>query len=127
MRRTPADLARQLFRKAENDLAAAGIGLQHGAPLDTVCFHIQQGAEKLLKAGLAAKDVGYPFTHELRELLELASPLYPFLEAFRSTLPEYTEFAVSFRYDELPWVTEEEAERALQVVTDLRDRLREAL
>jgi len=26
------------------------IGLEHDAPLDTVCFHIQQTAEKLLKA-----------------------------------------------------------------------------
>ena len=41
MRSRPADLARRLFRKAENDLLAAEIGLAHGAPLDTVCFHVQ--------------------------------------------------------------------------------------
>jgi len=63
----PADLAALLFRKANNDLAAARIGLDHDAPLDTVCFHVQQAAEKLLKAALAGKDLDYPFTHELRE------------------------------------------------------------
>jgi len=56
----PSDLAAQLLRKACNDLAAARIGLEHGAPLDTVCFHVQQAAEKMLKAALAAKDVDYP-------------------------------------------------------------------
>jgi HEPN domain-containing protein len=64
MRNSGQDLARQLLRKADNDLTGAGIGLENGAPLDTVCFHIQQAAEKLLKAALAARDIEYPFTHE---------------------------------------------------------------
>jgi HEPN domain-containing protein len=61
----PADLAARLARKASNDLAAARIGLDHGAPLDTVSFHLQQAAEKLLKAALAAKDLDYPFNSRL--------------------------------------------------------------
>jgi hypothetical protein len=84
----PADLAAQLLRKASNDLTAAGIGLDHDAPLDTTCFHVQQAAEKLLKAALAAKDLDYPFTHELRELIELALPHYPVLEGFAATVPD---------------------------------------
>ena len=63
MRSSSADLARQLLRKADNDLEAGRIGLAHGAPLDTICFHIQQAAEKLLKAALAAQGVEYPFTY----------------------------------------------------------------
>jgi len=110
MKSSPADLARQLWRKAGNDLSAAAIGLEHGAPVDTVCFHIQQAAEKLLKACLAAKDVEYPFSHELRELLERAIPHYPSLDEFRATLPAYTEFAVRLRYDDLHWITEGEAQ-----------------
>ncbi|MCX6638823.1 MAG: HEPN domain-containing protein [Acidobacteria bacterium] len=34
-------------------------------PLDTVCFHVQQAAEKLLKACLAVKDAEHPFTQKL--------------------------------------------------------------
>jgi HEPN domain-containing protein len=119
----PSDLAAQLLRKASNDLAAAKIGLEHGAPLDTVCFHVQQAAEKMLKAALAAKDVDYPFTHELRELLELAAAHYPALEDFSATIPEYTEFAVRMRYDDLPWVTREEAEAALAEVQRLKQAM----
>jgi len=119
----PADLAAQLARKASNDLAAARIGLEHGAPLDTVCFHVQQAAEKLLKAALAARDLDYPFTHELRELLELAIPHYPWLEEFAGTIPEYTEFGVRLRYDDLPGVTREETQKALAEVEKLREKL----
>ena len=124
MRNSSAQHARQLYLKAENDLAAAKIGLQHGAPLDTVCFHIQQTAEKLLKAVLSWKGVEYPFTHDLRDLLELALQHFAELERFRDTLPEYTEFAVKLRYDELPSLSMEEAQTAFGVVTDLRDWVR---
>jgi HEPN domain-containing protein len=124
MKNSSAQHARQLYLKAENDLAAAKIGLQHGAPLDTVCFHIQQTAEKLRKAVLSWKGVEYPFTHDLRDLLELALKHFAELERFRDTLPEYTEFAVKLRYDELPSLSKEEAETAFGVVSDLRDWVR---
>jgi HEPN domain-containing protein len=85
-----------------------------------VCFHIQQGAEKLLKAALTARNLEYPFTHDLRELLDLARKHYPEFEPFRDTLPEYTEFAVVLRYDDIPWIDEDEARTALGEVTKLR-------
>src|SRR5712692_4043914 len=47
------DHARGLVMKAEHDLKIVRIGLSHDdAPLDTLCFHLQQAAEKLLKAAL---------------------------------------------------------------------------
>ena len=120
--KSPVDLAAQLVRKSRNDLAAARIGLAHGAPVDTVCFHVQQAAEKLLKAALAAQRLDYPYTHELRELMELALPHYPALAELADDIAEYTEFAVRLRYDDLPWVTREEAATALAQVEKL-DRL----
>ena len=65
------ELSRELMEKAENDIAAALIGFQHGAPRDTVCFHLQQAVEKMLKAVLSFVDVRYPLTHDIDELLEL--------------------------------------------------------
>ena len=73
------------------------------------------------------KDAEHPFTHELRQLLELAIPDFPFPQEFRSTLPEYTEFAVRFRYDELPWITGEDARAAFAVVARLREEAGAAL
>ena len=54
------DLALDLAEKADHDLRMAESGLAHGAPLDTVAFHVQQTAEKILKALLASRDIEYP-------------------------------------------------------------------
>lgn len=66
---------------------------------DLIGFHAQQAAEKMLKAILAARQVDYPKTHNLRVLVELL-----FAEGIR--LPEklaeidrLTQFGTTFRYD----------------------------
>jgi hypothetical protein len=76
-----------------------------------------------LLARKAAKNLDYPFTHELHELMELAVPHYPGLAVFAASVAEYTEFAVGLRYDDLPWVTKEEAEKALREVETMREKL----
>ncbi len=78
------DHARGLVTKADHDLKIARIGLEHeDAPLDTICFHLQQVVEKLLKAALTSKDIEYPMTHDLVRLADLASKQFPELAAFR--------------------------------------------
>ncbi|MBW1960508.1 MAG: HEPN domain-containing protein [Deltaproteobacteria bacterium] len=39
----------------------------------TVCFHAQQCAEKYLKAFLTFKNIDFPKTHDIGELLALVS------------------------------------------------------
>jgi len=56
------DHAKVLLEKAGNDLKLAEIGLDHGAPTDTIAFHLQQAAEKTLKALLASRSIVYPKT-----------------------------------------------------------------
>jgi HEPN domain-containing protein len=73
----PLDLARSLAVKADHDLRIAEIGIDNEAPLDTVAFHLQQCAEKLIKALLNWKQVQYPKTHALGALLDLAVPSKP--------------------------------------------------
>ena len=50
MSKSNLEAARALLLKADSDWKTATIGLEHGAPLDAVCFHLQQTAERLLKA-----------------------------------------------------------------------------
>lgn len=69
------DHARELLRKACNDLIAARAILATGEALDTVCFHAQQAVEKSLKAVLALHDTSYPRRHDLAELMELVKPV----------------------------------------------------
>jgi len=38
---------------------------------EQACFHAQQAAEKAIKAVLLSRQVGFPLTHDIEELLEL--------------------------------------------------------
>jgi HEPN domain-containing protein len=96
----PLDLSYGLMIKAAHDLQAAEIGVANEAPLDTVAFHLQQCAEKLIKAFLNWKQVQYPKTHALGALLDLATPHETALEPFRERLLDMSSYAVEMRYDD---------------------------
>ena len=57
--------------RAEHDLITARATLKTDPRVtDTVCFHAQQGAEKMLKAFLAHIDIHVEKTHDLVKLLK---------------------------------------------------------
>lgn len=93
--------AQLLLRKAREDADAA---VKLAADVDTadaiVGFHAQQAVEKALKAVLAASGDDFPWTHDLRFLIErlndLETPLPPSLHEVRVLSP----WAVEFRYGE---------------------------
>jgi len=121
------DLARELVQKAANDLAAAMIGVSHGAPMDTVCFHVQQAAEKLLKALLSAIDIPYPRTHDLDQLFDLALPQYPDLAPFVERFETFGPYAVALRYSNDFQPSDEEVARGLEAVKDFESLVRDLL
>jgi HEPN domain-containing protein len=93
------ELAKQWLAKAKNDLLNADNNLRsEHIPHDTVCFHCQQAAEKLLKAYLLVKETQPPFTHDLLMLLETILALDPDAEALREPLALLMPFAVEIRY-----------------------------
>ncbi len=112
--------ARGLLIKADHDLKIAEIGLEAGGPLDAVCFHLQQMAEKLIKAALISRGVAYPFTHDLQELLKLGQGAFPVFLEFSDALAAFTPYAVRMRYDEALYPDESEARTALAAVRKLR-------
>lgn len=115
------DLARGLAAKAEHDINMAQIGFDQGAPLDTVCFHCQQAVEKLLKATLASKSLEYPYTHDVRILLDMAVSQFPELAEFREGLLGFSSYAVEMRYDNAINPGREETAEALRTAGRLRD------
>src|SRR5208337_1333232 len=106
-----AELCRGLLRKAKSDRIAMEASLAAQA-LDAACFHAQQITEKCLKAFLAYCRVGFPYTHNLSKLIEMAVGVDA---AFRSLLPTVaplTPYAVELRYDDSFWPTRQVAEEA---------------
>ena len=61
-------------------------------------FHVQQAAEKLLKAWIALLGETYPLTHDLELLFNLLQKRGVDASDFAG-LNEYTPYAVQFRYE----------------------------
>jgi len=114
------DHAKVLLEKAGNDLKLAEIGLDHGAPTDTIAFHLQQAAEKTLKALLASRSIVYPKTHDLDALFDLLPPESPLLLSFREKLIGWTSYAVDMGYDITGYPEKEEMVEALKTAKELR-------
>ncbi|OGP84972.1 MAG: hypothetical protein A2Z08_07915 [Deltaproteobacteria bacterium RBG_16_54_11] len=93
------EIARQWLAKARNDLLNADNNLaSKEIPCDTVCFHCQQAAEKLLKAYLIGNGLVPPLTHDLLLVLEQILPLNKEAEKLRDPLAILMPYAVEIRY-----------------------------
>lgn len=90
-----------LLRKAREDASAVEKLASDGEMADSVVgFHAQQAAEKAMKAVLVSRGDEFPWTHDLRHLMDR-------LEAIARPLPEslcdvrmLAPWAVEFRYGE---------------------------
>ena len=93
-----AKCARMLLSAAERDIEALRI-MRHSdeIPAEIFGFHVQQGAEKLLKAWIALLGDSYPLTHSIETLLALLTDRGAATEPFND-LAAYTPYAVEFRY-----------------------------
>jgi HEPN domain-containing protein len=88
---TPADVTRRWLRFAHEDLKLAEAAATTGdyAP-HIACFHAQQCAEKALKAILVFLQIGFPYRHDLDEIVRLIPP----------------SWHVSSAYPDLSWLTQ---------------------
>ncbi len=117
------EYARRWFDKARNDLLDADNNLAaERVPYDTVCFHCQQAAEKLLKGFLVAHGCEYPITHNLFVILDKVIEHDRLAESLREALAILNPYAVEVRYpgDELTLTLDNttEARKAAQEVLD---------
>ena len=101
---------------AHSDLALAS-AIIPGVMLENLCFHVQQAAEKSLKAVLIFRQIAFPKTHSITLLIELL----PADIERTSTLLEavaLTEYATVVRYPgEIEPITEEEYQHLLALST----------
>ena len=93
------DFVQSWRRKAEGDLLAAErlLEVQQGDYF-AVAFHSQQAAEKFLKAFLVRFQILFPKTHNIEQLLQLATPSAPSLEEELVSAVILTPYGVEFRY-----------------------------
>ena len=108
------DKAKSDLLNADNNLAAQKV------PYDTVCFHCQQAAEKLLKGVLIAHGCEYPITHNLFVVLEKVLEFDPSAESLRETLALLNPYSVEVRYPGDAWMpTPDDAKEARQATQEI--------
>jgi len=121
--------AARWIEKARNDLLNADNNLAaQEVPYDTVCFHCQQAAEKLLKAFLVARGREYPITHNLFIILEEVLENDPSAESLRETLALLNPYSVEVRYPGDAWMpTPDDAREARQAAQEVLDWMQSRL
>lgn len=122
------EIAKQWLAKAESDLLNADNNLKaENIPYDTVCFHCQQAAEKMLKAYLVARGKEYPISHDLLLILEQITSLDPKAEQLRDTLILLMPYAVEVRYpDDYSMPSAEDTRQARDAARQIRHWLEAA-
>ena len=111
------------FQIADSDLASAEY--LHGMrpqPLEIICYHCQQSAEKYLKGYLIYKGItDPPKIHELNRLCEMCSDFEPSFCDIDKACAVLTRYAVQPRYPHELGITEYDMLKALEYARQIRD------
>jgi len=94
---------REWLDRASADLRVAELTLAvPGLPTWAAGFHLQQAAEKALKAVLVAHGRAAPRTHDVGLLADEVETLVPALQGWGERLLALNDFAVAQRYPGVP-------------------------
>jgi HEPN domain-containing protein len=123
------DDPRTWIAKADSDLLNIRNNLRaEQIPWDTVCFHAQQAAEKMLKAFLVSCGQIVSRTHNLEVLLAEAVAVGGPLDSLEADCRLLTPYAVFFRYPGAAGdPSEQEGRQAMAAAERIYGRVREAL
>lgn len=118
-----SELFHEWVAKGEEDWSSAQVLLRNESPLVTpALFHMQQCAEKYLKALLIKKKIHFERRHDLSYLLLLADESK--LLGHSGILNKLNPFAVEIRYPgDLPQFSVNEARKLLRDVEDFREAI----
>ncbi len=92
-----------LDKAARDEYTADRLIPLEDAPAEIIGFHLQQSAEKLLKALLSFQKIEYRRTHNLGELIHLLETYGYILPEDLDEIRELTPYATEWRYDAIPF------------------------
>ena len=87
--------------------------MMHPKPLEIICFHCQQAAEKAIKALFILKEIEVIKIHDLIDLLKKIEPFFSVPLSVKNASDDLTPFAATFRYPQYPDIEEELTQKAL--------------
>ena len=123
--------AKRWMDYAENDLAVAKhlLATFHPKPLEIICYHCQQAAEKAVKAISIALGIpgGVPRKHDLTFLLEQMKHRIPVTEELMDHADELNSYSVVVRYPNEIQIDEHEVRLSIRYAEEILTWARESL
>jgi HEPN domain-containing protein len=106
-------------RLSDMDLSIANhlFELHRPMPIEGICFHAQQTAEKMLKCFLVYNEIEPPKIHDMRELIEMCIEIEDGFNVIYNESTSLTKYAVLPRYPAELELEEADAERAIRYAT----------
>lgn len=96
-------------------------------PVEIICYHCEQAAEKLLKAVLVAADIEPPKTHDLIQLCKKCAELDSAYEVLADACIELSPYGVQVRYPSNLDLNEDDMQYALTMCRRIDKVVREKL
>ncbi|MCL2342460.1 MAG: HEPN domain-containing protein [Firmicutes bacterium] len=111
------------FQFADSDLAAAEyLQGMHPQPMEIICYHCQQSAEKYLKGYLIFKDtVAPPRIHNIDTLCEMCSEHDGRFHEIKKACNVLTGYGVQSRYPNEMEITENDMQNALAYARQIQE------
>lgn len=111
--RFPPDDPREWINRARSDLIQSKSEVP-GVYLENLCFNAQQAAEKAIKAVMIARNIEFPYVHDLDRLLSLLEDEGEVIPAPICQANKLTKYATITRYPgDIGPVTEQEYAEAI--------------
>jgi HEPN domain-containing protein len=115
-------LAQEWQKIAEMDLLSAEHLLtMHPIPIEVICYHCQQSAEKNLKAYLVLHNQNPPKTHDLDELCKLCQKFSDTFKTIADICSDLTTYSVQPRYPMKFILEEQDMRKAMKNAKEIRD------
>jgi HEPN domain-containing protein len=119
--RRPPDDPVEWLNRAKSNLARAKTDVSLSRVyVEDLCFDAQQAAEKAIKALLLARNIAFPFVHDLAQLVTVLQQSGQEVPAPVAEAARLTRFAVETRYPSLvEAVTLEDYKRAIAIAEEV--------
>jgi HEPN domain-containing protein len=110
------DIANEWLQIAYSDYDSAKFLYDYKVPkpVEIICYHCQQSAEKSLKAFICANDIDIPKTHEVKRICAQCAEIDESFTALFDDCEELEVYATETRYPIRIEIDSTHAERALK-------------
>ena len=121
---SPETLQWYSFAKMDMDAATTLNTHMHPRPLEIICYHAEQCAEKMLKGFLVDNGILPPKTHNLPLLCDMCIEIEPRFSELSDICDFLTAFGVQPRYPDELTILDEDADKALESIQDVMEFFR---